>query len=71
MLEIFGDTAGDEQGIRPCTTGGVFDASYITSKTRRGRYQEGLCPTLTANQTEIYLFEDVYEQEDNRDRAAE
>lgn len=41
--------------------GGVFDGSYLTSKTRRGRYQNGLCPTLTAGEPEIYYYEGITE----------
>lgn len=43
--------------------GMVFDGSYPSSKTRRGRLQgDGkLCPTITANKSEIYYFEGVYE----------
>ena len=42
--------------------GGVFDWSYPDSPTRRGRYQHGLCPTLTAGQPEIYYYEGVEER---------
>jgi len=48
-----------EKGYIEVPVGGIFDASYPTSKTRRGRYQNGLCPTLTANQSEIYVYEGV------------
>lgn len=39
--------------------GGVFDMSYPSSKTRRGRVQGGgaICPTLMAGESEILLFE--------------
>ena len=43
--------------------GGVFDGSYIQSSTRRGRYQHGLCPTLTAGQPEIYYYEGIEERD--------
>lgn len=38
---------------------GGFDASYPDSKTRRGRVQDGgnICPTLTAQNQEIYVIE--------------
>lgn len=38
--------------------GGVFDASYPTSKTRRGRVQEGgkICPTILCT-SELLLYE--------------
>ena len=41
--------------------GGVFDMSYPTSKTRRGRVIGGgkICPTLMANQCEIYYLENM------------
>lgn len=50
-----------EKGYAEVGIGGVFDASYPTSKTRRGRVQEGgaVCPTLTAGKQEIYYFEEV------------
>ena len=47
--------------------GGVIDWSYPESTTRRGRYQNGLCPSLTAGQAEIYYYEGVeemFEQDD-------
>ena len=50
-----------KKGYIEVPTGGVFDASYMTSKTRRGRYQRGLCPTLTAGEPEIYYYEGVEE----------
>lgn len=51
-----------EKGYAEVGIGGVFDASYPTSKTRRGRVQEGgaVCPTLTAGKQEIYYFEGVW-----------
>lgn len=41
--------------------GGVFDASFPGSSTRRGRVQEHgeVCPTLTAQNMEIYKMERV------------
>ena len=45
--------------------GGVADLSYPSSKTRRGRVQEGgwICPTITATETGICRIErgDSYE----------
>ena len=40
-----------QQGYVECPEGGVFDCSYPTSKTRRGRIQGNGCllPTLTCN----------------------
>lgn len=51
-----------EKGYAEVEVGGVFDASYLTSKTRRGRVQEGgaVCPALCAKEPEIYYFEDVW-----------
>ena len=51
-----------EKGYAEVGIGGVFDASYPTSKTRRGRVQEGglICPTLTSARQEIYYFEGVW-----------
>lgn len=51
-----------EKGYAEVGEGGVFDASYPASNTRRGRVQQGgeICPTLTAGQTEIYYFEGVW-----------
>lgn len=52
-----------EKGYVECPVGGCFEGSYLTSKTRRGRVQEGgaISPTLTAGEPEIYVFEGVYE----------
>lgn len=45
--------------------GGVANLSYPSSKTRRGRVQEGgwICPTITATETGICRIErgDSYE----------
>ena len=45
--------------------GMVFDGSFPTSTTRRGRLQGGgnICPTLTAGSNEIYVYEGVYDSE--------
>ena len=47
------------KGYIEMKVGGVFDATYPNSKTRRGRVQEGgtICPTITANSMEIYRIE--------------
>lgn len=47
------------QGYIECPIGGCFDASYLKSKYRRGRVQGGgqICPTLMANEPEIYVYE--------------
>lgn len=53
------------KGYIEVPVGGVFDWSYPTSSTRRGRVQGGgeICPTLTAGEPEIYYFEGVYEKD--------
>lgn len=40
-----------KQGYIEINMGGVYDGSYPTSKTRRGRVQDGgdICPTITCN----------------------
>lgn len=50
-----------KKGYIEVKEGGVFDGSYPTSRTRRGRVIESgtICPTLMANEQEIYLFEGV------------
>ena len=47
------------KGYIEMEVGGVFDATYPNSKTRRGRVQEGgtICPTITAGSMEIYRIE--------------
>lgn len=57
------------KGYIEVPVGGVFDGSYLTSTTRRGRVQGGglLCPTLCAGESEIYVFEGVID-EDKADR---
>lgn len=49
------------KGYIEVPVGGVFDGSYMTSMTRRGRVQGGgmLCPTLTAGEPEIYVYEGI------------
>lgn len=48
-----------KEGSIPCEIGGVFDDSYPKSNTRRGRVQEDgtVCPTITAQNQEIYHLE--------------
>lgn len=46
------NTSSNEAGVhRTGMGGGVYDGSYPTSKTRRGRVQDGgnICPTITCN----------------------
>ena len=47
------------KGYIELEVGGVFDATYPNSKTRRGRVQEGgtICPAITASSMEIYRIE--------------
>ncbi len=52
------------KGFIEVPRGGCFDWSYPTSLTRRGRYQNGLCPTLTAGEPEIYYYEGIEERSD-------
>lgn len=49
-----------KNGYIECAVGGVFDGSYLKSKTRRGRVQSGgnVCPTLTASNHDIYRIID-------------
>lgn len=47
--------ANNRAGRHYIPVGGVFDGTYPTSKTRRGRYQGEVCPTITAF-GELYLL---------------
>lgn len=60
------------KGYVEVPVGGVFDGSYVSSKTRRGRIQGGgaICPTLCAGEPEIYVFEGVYETDSDTDEGA-
>lgn len=51
-----------KSGIVECDVGGVFDAAYPHSKTRRGRVQENenISPTLTSQNQEILRIEKQY-----------
>lgn len=48
-----------KRGFIECLVGGVADLSYPSSKTRRGRVQDGglICPTITATETGICRIE--------------
>ena len=48
-----------KQGYIEVNMGGVYDGSYPTSTTRRGRVQEGgtICPTITCNCEGIHRIE--------------
>lgn len=52
----------NDKGYEECKLGGVANLSYMDSKTRRGRVQEGgdICPTLTAQNSEICKIETRY-----------
>ena len=49
------------KGYIEMEVGGVFDATYPNSKTRRGRVQEGgtICPTITSGSPQIYRIEEA------------
>ena len=51
-----------KEGFIEMEEGGVFDASYPESNTRRGRCQENgtVSPTLTAQNNELYRSENQY-----------
>lgn len=51
-----------QQGYAECKLGGVADLSFPTSKTRRGRVQDGgdTYPTLTASETSVHRIESPY-----------
>ena len=51
-----------KKGFIEMEEGGVFDASYPESKTRRGRVQDKgtVSPTLTAQNNELYRVESEY-----------
>lgn len=51
-----------KSGYIECDVGGVFDASYPNSATRRGRVQESgnVCPTITTQNQELCHLETAY-----------
>lgn len=51
-----------KDGEIECEVGGVFDGSYPNSTTRRGRVQENgnICPTIMAQNQELYKVETTY-----------
>ena len=50
-----------DKGYALCKVGGVFNGGFPTSKTRRGRVENGgeIAPTIMASGTEIYRIEEV------------
>lgn len=48
-----------EKGYKEVRPGGVFDASYPSSTTRRGRVQDegSVCPTICAHQSETLYYD--------------
>lgn len=61
LLENVKIRQATKNGSIECEIGGVFDASYPNSKTRRGRVQDkgNTCPTLTAQNQEVVRIEKV------------
>lgn len=51
-----------KDGYAECEVGGVFDASFPESETRRGRVQDGgnTCPTITAQNQELCHIQPNY-----------
>ena len=58
-----------EKGYIDVLPGMVFDASFPTSRTRRGRVQGGgeICPTLMSGESEIYFYECCIETDSDRE----
>ena len=56
--------ANTKRGYQECCEGGVFDANYPSSKSRRGRVQEGgnVTPALTANYGNLVLIDKIMEK---------
>lgn len=59
MIEAAMIKQATKAGVIRWNVGGVADLSFPNSKTRRGRVQEhgNVCPTLMANNQEIYKLE--------------
>lgn len=59
MSEFLKVPQATKKGYILCPKGGVFDMAYPGSATRRGRMQGGgtICPTITAANIEICVFE--------------
>ena len=57
-----------EKGYVEISPGQAFNASYPSSRTRRGRLQGGgeICPTLMAGESEVYVYEGVLETNPDR-----
>ncbi|HCL01803.1 MAG TPA: hypothetical protein DHW61_05205 [Lachnoclostridium phytofermentans] len=62
LLEKVAIKQATAKGYEECVVGGVADLSFPSSKTRRGRVQNGgnTCPTLTAETTGVCRIESQY-----------
>ena len=62
VVEKIGIKQATSKGYEECIVGGVADLSFPSSKTRRGRVQDGgnTCPTLTAETTGVCRIESQY-----------
>lgn len=62
VLETVAVKQATSKGYEECVIGGVADLSFPSSKTRRGRVQDGgnTCPTLTAETTGVCRIESLY-----------
>ena len=62
VLETVAVKQATYKGYEECVVGGVADLSFPSSKTRRGRVQDGgnTCPTLTAETTGVCRIESQY-----------
>lgn len=62
VMETVGIKQATKSGYIECDVGGVFDASYPESETRRGRVQDNgnVCPTITAQNQELCHLETAY-----------
>ena len=62
VLETVKIKQATKDGYVECNVGGVFDASYPNSATRRGRVQENgnICPTIMAQNQDLCHLETMY-----------